>query len=152
MDLGFLSRQRSPFFMTGLELFLFALSVAIPMIALVAGKTPERLAAIIFLLATAVTNFSGHFWKFKDIGNLLLAIDGGMALSFLLLALRYNYLWIALMMGAMAGYFSVHAYYLMINKPLDKTFALMSNFATLVALFSIAIGVWTSRRRAAEEA
>ncbi|MFM1960937.1 MAG: hypothetical protein RL588_2454 [Pseudomonadota bacterium] len=137
--------------MSALELFLVAVSVAIPLIALVAGKTPERLAAVIFLAAIAITNFSGHFWKFKDIGNLLLAIDGGMALSLLLLALRYNYLWIALMMGAMAGVFSVHAYYLMINKPLDKTFALMSNVATLVALLSIAIGVWTSRNRAAEE-
>ena len=125
---------------------------AIPLIALVAGKAPERLAAVIFLTAIAVTNFSGHFWKLKDTGNLLLAIDGGMALSLLLLALRYNYLWIALMMGAMAGVFSVHAYYLMIHKPLDKTFALMSNVATLVGLFSIAIGVWTSRHRVEEEA
>lgn len=75
-----------------------------------------------------------------------------MALGFLILALRYGYLWIALMMAAMAGYFSIHAYYLAMDKPLDKAFAIASNIATGVALLSIAIGVWTSRRRAAEEA
>ena len=56
-------------------------------------------------------------------------------------------MWVALLMGSMSGYFAVHAYYLMAHRPLDRTFALMSNMATLVALLSLAIGVWTSRNR-----
>lgn len=136
--------------MSALEAVLFALSVAIPLVALVAGKTPERIAALIFILATGVTALSGNFWKYKEIGNLLLTIDGLMALSFLVLAVRYNYLWIALMMGAMAGYFSIHAYYLAIAIPLDKMFAMASNIATAVVLLSLTIGVWSSRRRPAE--
>jgi hypothetical protein len=136
--------------MSALEAVLFALNVAIPLVALVAGKTPERIAALIFGLATGVTAVSGYFWDYKEIGNLLLTIDGLMALSFMVLAIRYNYLWIALLMGAMSGYFAIHAYYLMTQRPLDETFALMSNLATLVALLSIAIGVVTSRRRPAE--
>ena len=138
--------------MSPLEIVLFALSVAIPLVAIVSGKTPERLAALIFLVATAATGLSGQIWKFRDIGNILLSIDGAMALAFLAMAIRYNYMWIALMMGAMSGYFAVHAYYLISHRALDETFALMSNLATSVALLSIAIGVWTSRRRAAEEA
>ena len=136
--------------MSALEAVLFALNVAIPLVALVAGKTPERVAALIFGLATGMTAVSGYFWDYKEIGNLLLTIDGLMALSFMVLAIRYNYLWIALLMGAMSGYFAIHAYYLMTQRPLDETFALMSNLATLVALLSIAIGVVTSRRRPAE--
>jgi hypothetical protein len=136
--------------MSELEAILFALSVAIPLVALVAGKTPERIAALIFILATGATALSGSFWRYKEIGNLLLTIDGLMALSFLVLAVRYNYLWIALMMGAMAGYFSIHAYYLAMAIPLDKMFAISSNIATSVVLLSLMIGVWSSRRRPAE--
>lgn len=138
--------------MSGLEIVLFAFSVAVPLVALVAGRTPERIAAAIFAVATLATGFSGQIWKFKDIGNLLLAIDGVMALSFLALAIRYNYLWIALMMGAMSGYFAVHAYYMIAHRALDETFALLSNLVTSIALLSIAVGVWTSRHRKDEEA
>lgn len=56
-------------------------------------------------------------------------------------------MWVALLMGSMSGYFAVHAYYLMAHRPLDRTFALMNNLATGVALLSLTIGVWTSRHR-----
>ncbi len=136
--------------MSALEAVLIALNVAIPLVALVAGKTPERIACLIYLLATGATAVAGHFWKYWEIGNLLLTIDGLMALSFLVLAVRYNYLWIALMMGAMAGYFSIHAYYLAMAIPLDEIFAISSNIASVVVLLSLTIGVVTSRRRPAE--
>jgi hypothetical protein len=136
--------------MSALESVLFALSVAIPLVALVAGKTPERISALIFALNTIATGVCGYFLGFRDIGILLLTFDGVMALSFLALAVIYNYLWIALMMGAMAGYFAIHAYYLAMNLPLDEMFAISSNIATSVVLISLAIGVWGSRRRPAE--
>ena len=136
--------------MSALESVFFALSVAIPLVALVAGKIPERIAALIFAMNTIATGLCGHFLGFKDIGTILLTIDGIMALSFLALAVHYNYLWIALMMGAMSGYFAIHAYYLAMNLPLDEMFAASSNVATSVVLISLAIGVWSSRRRPAE--
>jgi hypothetical protein len=136
--------------MSALESVLFALSVAIPLVALVAGKTPERISALIFALNTIATGVCGYFLGFRDIGILLLTFDGVMALSFLALAVIYNYLWIALMMGAMAGYFAIHAYYLAMNLPLDEMFAISSNIATGVVLISLSIGVWGSRRRPAE--
>jgi hypothetical protein len=136
--------------MSALESVLFVLSVAIPLVALVAGKTPERIAALIFAINTIATGVCGYFLGFLDIGILLLTFDGVMALSFLALAVRYNYLWIALMMGAMAGYFAIHAYYLSMDFPLDEMFAMSSNVATGVVLISLMIGVWSSRSRPAE--
>jgi hypothetical protein len=138
--------------MSPIELTYFGLTVAVVAFALIAGRRPERLSAIIFAAATVATQVIASLAPRAQANNLLLLIDGVMAISFLMLALRYGYLWIALMMAAMAGYFSIHAYYLAMTMPLDRTFAMANNLATAVALLSIAIGVWTSRRRAAEEA
>ena len=126
-------------------------TVAVIAIALVLGRTPERLSAAIFAGATVFSQVVSRFNGLHQVGNLLLLIDGVMAFGFLYLAIKYGYLWIALLMVAMAGYFSVHAYYLAMALPLDRVFVLASNIATAIALISIAIGVWTSRRRAAEE-
>ena len=93
-----------------------------------------------------------QFSEAQQAGTLFLTIDGVMALGFLILALVYNHLWIALMMFTMAGFFSIHAYYEMTGRDLDPTFALLSNLATVVLLASLALGVWTSRRRAAHGA
>ena len=56
------------------------------------------------------------------------------------------------MMAAMAAFFSIHAFYEMTNRDLDMVFAQLSNFATIVLLLSLAVGVWTSRHRKDEEA
>ena len=136
--------------MSALETIQLVWSLGVLLMALVGGRTPERMAAIIFAINTAATAGANFVWGFRNIGNLLLTFDGLMALCFLVLAIRYNYLWVALLMGSMSGYFGVHAYYLMTNRPLDGTFALMNNIATGVALLSLTIGVWTSRRRTAE--
>jgi hypothetical protein len=138
--------------MSPIELSIFGLTVAVVALALIAGRRPERMAALIFAGTTVASQTAASITPASQVNNVLLFIDGIMALGFLILALRYGYLWIALMMAAMAGYFSIHAYYLAMAKPLDQTFAIASNIATGVALLSIAIGVWTSRRRAAEEA
>ena len=138
--------------MPALEVIQSALLVGVPLVALLGGKTPERVAAIIFAINTAATAGANFLWGFRNIGTLLLTFDGLMALCFLVLAIHYNFLWIALLLGSMSGYFAVHAYYLMTNRPLDETFALMNNLASGVALLSLTIGVWTSRRRTAEHA
>jgi hypothetical protein len=138
--------------MSPIDLSYLGLTVAVVAIALVAGRTPERICAAIFAGATIATQVASQVTPNGHEGNVLLFIDGLMAVGFLALALKYGYLWIALLMGAMAGYFSIHAYYLAMSVPLDRTFAIASNLATGVALLSLAIGVWTSRRRADEEA
>ena len=129
-----------------LELPLYALVLGVPVWALIAGGRAERLSAVIFLAATLATNLAGFMVPYKHAGLVLLAIDGAMALGFLVLALAYGHLWIALMMMAISCVFCIHAFYQMAGRALDTTFALLSNLATVVLLMSLAIGVWTSRR------
>ena len=130
-----------------IDLAYFGPMIAIVAIALVVGRTPERLSALIFAVATLATQISAVFVPVGILGNVFLFIDGIMSFCLLFVALRYGYMWVALLMGSMSGYFAVHAYYLMAHRPLDRTFALMNNLATGVALLSLTIGVWTSRHR-----
>ncbi|MCA3719962.1 hypothetical protein [Phenylobacterium sp.] len=134
------------------QVLVYALAVIIPLWALVAGGRAERLSAIFFIVATVASKSVEQMSPPQHAGVIFLGIDGLMALGFLILALVYRHLWIALMMFTMAGVFSIHAFYEMTDRDLDWTFALMSNLATLVLLTSLAIGVWTSRRRAPEQA
>lgn len=134
------------------QVFVLSLAVIIPVWAIIAGGMAERLSALMFMVATLASKSVEQFSEAQHAGTLFLAIDGVMALGFLILALGYRHLWIALMMFTMAGFFSIHAFYEMTDRDLDPTFAHLSNLATLVLLVSLAIGVWTSRRRAADGA
>ncbi|MFM8374554.1 MAG: hypothetical protein ACKN9P_00595 [Phenylobacterium sp.] len=134
------------------QIVIFALAIAIPSWAMIAGGRAERICALIFVVATVASKSVEQVFPIKHAGTIFLTIDGLMALGFLALAMIYGHLWIALMMVAMAGFFSIHAFYEMTNRDLDWTFALTSNLATVILMASLAIGVWTSRRRAAEEA
>jgi hypothetical protein len=128
------------------------LAVIIPVWAIISGGRAERWSALMFIIATVASKSVEQFSEPQQAGTLFLTIDGVMALGFLVLALVYNHLWIALMMFTMAGFFSIHAYYEMTGRDLDPTFALLSNLATVVLLASLALGVWTSRRRTAHGA
>lgn len=131
---------------------LSALAIIVPLWALVAGGRAERLSALFFIVATVASKSVEQMSSPQHAGVIFLGIDGLMALGFLILALVYRHLWIALMMFTMAGFFSIHAFYEMTNRDLDATFAHLSNLATLVLLASLAIGVWTSRHRRADGA
>jgi hypothetical protein len=131
---------------------LSALAIIVPLWALVAGGKAERLSALFFIVATVASKSVEQMFSPQHAGVIFLGIDGLMALGFLILALVYRHLWIALMMFTMAGFFSIHAFYEMTDRDLDWTFALLSNLLTLVLLASLAIGVWTSRHRRADGA
>ena len=134
------------------QVLVISLAVIIPVWAIIAGGMAERLSALMFMIATLASKSVEQFSEAQHAGTLFLTIDGVMALGFLILALAFRHLWIALMMFTMAGFFSIHAFYEMTDRDLDPTFAHLSNLATLVLLVSLAIGVWTSRRRAADGA
>ncbi|MFM8939368.1 MAG: hypothetical protein ACKOEY_05060 [Phenylobacterium sp.] len=134
------------------QVLVYALAVIVPIWALVAGGPAERLSALIFIITTPASLIVQQVFPLRHAGTIFLAIDGLMALGFLVLALVYRHLWIALMMFTMAGFFSIHAFYEMTDRDLDPAFAVLSNLATLVLLTSLSIGVWTSRRRAPEQA
>lgn len=134
------------------QVLVYALAVIVPIWALAAGGPAERLSALIFVITTPASLFVQQVFPLRHAGTIFLAIDGLMALGFLILALVYRHLWIALMMFTMAGFFSIHAFYEMTDRDLDPAFAVLSNLVTLVLLASLAIGVWTSRRRQADGA
>ena len=134
------------------QVAVWVLALGVPLWALIAGGKAERISALIFVVATAASKSVEQVVPIQHAGSIFLTIDGLMALGFLTLALIYGHLWIALMMAAMAAFFSIHAFYEMTNRGLDRGFAQLSNFATIVLLLSLAVGVWTSRHRKDEEA
>jgi hypothetical protein len=134
------------------QVIVFAMAVAIPLWALIAGGRAERLTALFFVIATVASKLVEQMSPPQHAGVIFLAIDGTMALGFLVLALFYRHLWISLMMFTMAVFFSIHAFYEMSSRDLDPTFAQLSNLATILLMVSLAIGVWTSRYRKDEEA
>jgi len=134
------------------QVLVYALAVLIPLWALIAGGRAERISALIFVVATVASKSVEQLIPIKHAGTVFLTIDGLMALGFLALAMIYGHLWIALMMVAMAAFFSIHAFYEMTSRELDWTFALTSNLATIILMVSLAIGVRTSRHRKDEEA
>ncbi len=132
------------------ELFaasVYGLLVIIPMWAILQGGKAERLSAIILIVSTALIYFTAWVASGHPSGVLLLSIDGITALCFLLVALTYQYVWLALIMFCTGGYFSLHAYYLAASQPVDRNFANLANLATLLILLALAQGVWSSRRR-----
>lgn len=129
------------------QTLVYALAIIIPLWALIAGGRAERIAAIIFVVATIASKTVEELSLAKHAGVIFLGIDGAMAVGFLVLALLYRHLWISLMMLTMAGFFSIHAFYEMTGRDLDPSFALASNLATTVLLASLAIGTWTARGR-----
>jgi hypothetical protein len=135
-----------------LEALLVIIAVSVPLWAFFWGGRAERASALIFASATVTSKLVPLLIEPRHAGTIFLTIDGIMALGFLTLALVYHHLWIALMMFTMAGFFSIHAYYEMTGRDLDPTFAILSNLATIFLLASLALGVWTCRRRTAQGA
>jgi len=132
------------------ELFaasVYGLLVIIPMWAILQGGKAERLSAIILLTSTALIYSIAWVASSYPSGVLILFLDGITALCFLLVALTYQYVWLALIMFCTGGYFSLHAYYLAASQPVDRNFANLANLATLLILLALAQGVWSSRRR-----
>ena len=128
---------------------VYGFSVIIPMWAILQGGKAERLSAIIFLTSIALTYAIVWAAPSRPSGVLILLLDGITALCFLLVALTYQYIWLALIMFFTGVYFSLHAYYLAASQPVDRDFANLANLATLLILLALAQGVWSSRRRSA---
>ena len=84
----------------------------------------------------------------------LLIIDGVLGLGFLLLALRYTSLWLGAAMLLQAGQFSLHAFYYVTTKPVDRLFAVVNNVVSWGILLAILAGVgasWLNSRKLARQ-
>lgn len=119
-------------------------------LALVKGAPPERFGAVIVLVTTLCVALVHLFAPEESQGFMLLGVDGLVAAGFLVIALRYASLWLGGAMLFQAVQFSLHAYYLVTQQPLDRNYKTVNNIDTAGVLLCILIGTLVSwRRRAA---
>lgn len=135
-----------PFASVILGLLIFVL---VCVFAWVKGGAAERAAATLILFSI-LANFAIHAFTPKDAQNfLLLGLDGFLAASLLLLALRYASFWLGGAMMLQAVQFSLHAYYLVTEMRHDRNYAVVNNLVTYGLLLLILLGTvraWRAKR------
>lgn len=130
-------------------IFGWAITVMVCGLAWWKGGPAERLGGVLILIAT-VAVWLCHRMLGTDGANLvLMVIDGGMAAGFLLLALRYASPWLGGAMILQSTQFSLHAYYLVVEKAHDRLYSIINNLVTVGVLASVLIGVLVNVRRGA---
>lgn len=134
-------------------LFGWAVLLAIFLAAVFKGGPAEKSGAALVLVASIAT-MSVHLIAAKITHSyLLLAIDGLTAVAFLLIALRFTSAWIGVAVLLLAAQFSLHAYYLVAERPHDRLYSIVNNLNTLGVLGSILVGTliaWRKRARLAK--
>jgi hypothetical protein len=128
-----------------------AAALVVTLFALWKGDRAVRLGAVTHF-GLEVATFIVHPMP-GDSGaeSILLALDFVTAVVFLLLAVRYASLWLGAAMLLQSAQFSLHAYYLVMEKPHDAMHAWINNTTDLGVLVAILIGtILAIRRRAAD--
>lgn len=134
---------------------LLAAIVAVTALAWVKGGWPERIGAAMNLAIALLFFLLQLFMSPAALAPALLIIDGVLGLGFLVLALRYTSLWLGAAMLLQAGQFSLHAFYYVTTKPVDRLFAVVNNVVSWGILIAILTGVgasWLNSRKAAQAA
>lgn len=113
------------------------------------GGLPERLGGALNLGLAGADTLARVFIPADRLPTSLLAVDGALALCFLVLALRFGRLWLGGALLFQAAQFSLHAYYLVTGRPFDMLHAVANNLDTYGVAACIALGALTARRTAA---
>jgi hypothetical protein len=90
--------------------------------------------------------------QFGDLGaeSLLLAVDFGSSVIFLVLAVRYANLWIGGAMLLQSAQFALHAYYLVMELPHDRLHAWINNSCDWGIIVCLLTGTVLAMRRRAQ--
>jgi hypothetical protein len=134
---------------------LFATIVAVTALAWFKGAWPERFGASLNLLFASLFFVLQLVMQPTALATSILIMDGLLGLGFLVLALRYTSLWLGAAMLLQAGQFSLHAFYYVTTKPVDRLFAIVNNVVSWGILLSILTGVgasWLNSRKASQAA
>lgn len=110
------------------------------------GGSAERIGATVNLVGTLVVLFLIRVMRQEQIGLVLLGLDGALGLVFLALAVRYTSLWLGAAMLLQAVQFSLHAYYLVLDRKVDLLFAVVNNVVSWGVLLAILIGTLVAWR------
>lgn len=119
------------------------------------GGNPERLGACLMVAAAIAVPIAHQFLSRDRASVALLTIDAAMAAGFLALAIRHASLWLGAAMLLQAMQFSLHAYYIVMEKAHDRLYSVLNNLNTIGVILCILAGtliVWSHRRRAARAA
>jgi hypothetical protein len=136
-----------------IPILVWLIILAVVAFAWIKGGRPERLGGVSVLAAgvaaIAIHGLAQAEWQ----PMLLLADEALLAVAFLLLALRYTSVWLGGAMILQAVQFSLHAYYLVAERPHDRFYSTVNNIDTLGVLVCILVGTlltWRKRSRAAK--
>lgn len=111
------------------------------------GGPAERWGAVIVLGGAIASLLIQVLLSARLEALALLALEGLYGLSFLLLALRYASPWLGGAMLLQAIQFSLHAYYIVGEKPHDVTYGVVNNLNSAGVLICILFGIAVSWRR-----
>lgn len=111
------------------------------------GSLVERMGAGLNVGAAALVFLAQVFWSAPGLPLALLTIDGIFALGFLALALRYGSLWLGGALIFQGLQFGLHAFYLVMSRPLDPFHAWANNIDTYGVVICLVIGAQASYRR-----
>jgi len=116
---------------------LWILSVATVLLAWSRGGPAERLGATMILVGNLFV-LAIHFLVTAELQALVLLMgEAALAVGFLIVAMRYLSPWLGLAMILQAIQFSLHAYYLIGEKPHDYLYRAINNFNTFAILLII---------------
>jgi signal transduction histidine kinase len=128
------------------------LIVLAAMFAVWKGDRAARIAGAISLFSAVALPILGTITGNVEIGEVLeLTGDLAWAVALLVLVVRYASLWLGVTMLLQAAQFSLHAYYLVMERPHDLIHAWVNNLNELGITICIVIGtVLAIRRRMAD--
>lgn len=111
------------------------------------GAAPERIGAALLLVGTiAAFVFQRTMSDTARVTPTLIG-EGLLALGFLVLAIRYASLWLGGAMILQGIQFSLHAFYIVMERPHDWLFAAVTNLVTFGIILCILIGTTIAWRR-----
>ncbi|CAN5182995.1 hypothetical protein BH10PSE4_BH10PSE4_45910 [soil metagenome] len=117
------------------------------------GGPAERWGAFIVLAGTAAYSLIVLLLPASVQPLVSLLCDGLYGVAFLILALRYASPWLGGAMLLQGIQFSLHAYFIVGERPHDRTYGLVNNLNSIGVLICILLGIvmtWRKRLRAAK--
>jgi hypothetical protein len=134
---------------------MYLLTISILLVAAFAwwkGGVAERLSgAANAVVAALYIVCQLTILKSNSFQVVLLVIDCGLALTFLALAVRYASLFLGAAMILQGAQFSLHAYYMVAERPIDLLYVSANNVISWLVLACIVIATlytWSKRRAA----
>lgn len=116
------------------------------------GSLPERMGSLAVLLGALAVLLTHRLFPEGAQAVVLLVIDAGLAVTFLMLAMRFVSPWLGAAMLLQAVQFSLHAYYLVVEKPHDYLYRSVNNINTIGVLVAVLVGTLLAWRRNARAA